>query len=225
MTHFRHSVSLMIILALTLVFIGCAKPPEAEKSAAKASMDTAVSSGADKYAAGDLDAAMKIWDTAEAQMKEKKYKEAKQDYMAAKVAFDKAANAVEGGKKVAAAEAKKVATAEANAAVASLEEDWKNLKTAAKNLKKKMKDKKTKDAWASDTKAFTKGLKATKDKITNDPASAKENIGELKSIIEKWDTAFKKLATTHSKHKATKKKPKPTKKRKKYLLSFLINNK
>jgi hypothetical protein len=197
----------MIILALTLVFIGCAKPPEAEKSAAKASMDTAVSSGADKYAAGDLDAAMKIWDAAEAQMKEKKYKEAKQDYLAAKTAFDKAAGAVEGGKKVAAAEA--------NAAVASLEEDWKNLKTAAKNLTKKMKDKKTKDAWAADTKAFTNGLKATKDKITNDPASAKENIGELKSIIEKWDTAFKKLAATHSKHKATKKKPKHTKKRKK----------
>jgi hypothetical protein len=207
MTHFRHSVSLMIILALTLVFIGCAKPPEAEKSAAKASMDTAVSSGADKYAAGDLDAAMKIWDTAEAQMKEKKYKEAKQDYVTAMAAFDKTAGAVEGGKKVAAAEA--------NAAVASLEEDWKNLKTAAKNLAKKMKDKKTKNAWAADTKAFTKGLKATKDKIANDPASAKKNVGELKSIIEKWDTAFKKLAATHSKHKTTKKKPKHTKKRKK----------
>jgi hypothetical protein len=207
MKHFKYSVSLMIILVLTLVFIGCAKPPEAEKSAAKASMDTAVSSGADKYAAGDLDAAKKIWDAAEAQMKEKKYKEAKQDYLAAKTAFDKAAGAVEGGKKVAAAEA--------NAAVASLEEDWKNLKTSAKNLTKKMKDKKTKDAWAADTKAFTKGLKATKDKIANDPASAKENVGELKSIIEKWDTAFKKLAATHLKHKATKKKPKPTKKRKK----------
>lgn len=205
--HFRHSISLMIILALTLVFIGCAKPPEAEKSAAKASMDTALSSGADKYAAGDLDAAMKIWNAAEAQMKEEKYKEAKQDYVAAMAAFDKAAGAVEGGKKVAAAEA--------NAAVASLEEDWKNLKTTAKNLAKKMKDKKTKDAWAADTKAFTKGLKATKDKIANDPASAKENIGELKSIIEKWDTAFKKLAATQSEQKAIKKKVKPTKKKQK----------
>ena len=207
MKHFKYSVSLMIILVLTLVFIGCAKPPEAEKSAAKASMDTAVSSGADKYAAGDLDAAKKIWDAAEAQMKEKKYKEAKQDYLAAKTAFDKAAGAVEGGKKVAAAEA--------NAAVASLEEDWKNLKTAAKNLAKKMKDKKTRNAWAADSKAFTNGLKAIKDKIANDPASAKDNVGKLKSIIEKWDTAFKKLAATPSKHKAIKKKPKPTKKKKK----------
>jgi hypothetical protein len=78
-----------------------------------------------------------------------------------------------------------------------------------------MKDKRTKDAWAADTKAFTDGLKAIKDKIANDPASAKENAGELKSIIEKWDTAFKKLAATHPKHKATKKKHKPAKKRKK----------
>ena len=207
MKHFKYSVSLMIILVLTLVFIGCSKPPEAEKSAAKASMDTAISSGADKYAAADLDAAKKIWDAAEAQMKEKKYKEAKQDYVAAIAAFDKAAGAVEEGKKL--------ATAEANAAVASLEEDWKNLKTAAKNLAKKMKDKKTRNAWAADSKAFTNGLKAIKDKIANDPASAKDNVGKLKSIIEKWDTAFKKLAATPSKHKAIKKKPKPTKKKKK----------
>jgi hypothetical protein len=197
----------MIILALTLVFIGCAKPPEIEKSAAKAAMDAAISSGADKYAAGDLDAAKKIWGGAEAQMKEKNYKEAKQGYEAAKVAFDKATGAAEGSKKA--------AVAEANAVVAGLEEDWKNVKTAARKLAKKMKDKKTKEAWATDTKAFTDGLKAIKDKIATDPAQAKENAGELKSIIEKWDTAFKKLAATDSKHKATKKKLKPTKKRKK----------
>jgi hypothetical protein len=204
MTHFKHSVSLMIILALTLVFIGCAKPPEAEKSAAKAAMDTAVSSGADKYAAADLDAAKKIWGVAEAEMKEEKYKEAKQSYIAAKAAFDIAAGTAEEGKKM--------ATAEASAAVASLEEDWKNLKTAAKNVEKKMKDKKMKDAWAADAKAFAEGLKATKDKIVTDPAGAKANVGELKSIIEKWDAAFKKLAAAPSKHKATKKKAKPTKK-------------
>jgi hypothetical protein len=207
MTHFRHSVSLMIIFALTVVFIGCAKPPEAEKSAAKAAMDTAVSSGADKYAAGDLEAARKIWGDAEAQMKEKNYKEAKQGYEAAKVAFDKVVGAVEGSKKAAAAEAKAV--------VAGLEEDWNKLKMSAKNLTKKMKDKKMKEAWTTDTKAFTDGLSAIKDKIANDPASAKENVGGLKSIVEKWDATFKKLAADHPKHKATKKKHKPTKKRKK----------
>ena len=94
MTHFKNSVSLIIIFALTLVFIGCAKPPEADKLAAKASMDTAVSSGADKYAATDFEAAKKLWDTSETQMTEKKYKEAKQGYVDAKAAFDKAAGAV-----------------------------------------------------------------------------------------------------------------------------------
>ena len=207
MNHFKYAVSLMLVFALAVVFSSCAKPPEADKLAAKAAMDSAVSAGADKYAATDFEAAKKLWDTSETQMTEKKYKEAKQGYIDAKAAFEKAAGAVEAGKKA--------MTDEANAAVASLEEGWKNLEATAKKIGKNMKDKKTKDAWAADTKAFADGLKATKDKIVNDPASAKANVGELKSIIEKWDTAFKKLAATHPKHKATKKKHKPTKKRKK----------
>ena len=65
-------------LALLLVLAGCAQPPEAEKQAAKGAMDAAVSGGADKYAVADLDAAKKVWETAESQMNEKKYQEAKQ---------------------------------------------------------------------------------------------------------------------------------------------------
>ncbi|MBN1365661.1 MAG: hypothetical protein JW976_12700 [Syntrophaceae bacterium] len=107
MMDLKHSVSFMIIFAITMVFIGCAKPPEAEKSAAIAAMDAAVSSGADEYAVADMGAAKAILETAENQMKEKKYKEAKQGYLAAKAAFDKAAVAAEEGKKLAAAEQKK----------------------------------------------------------------------------------------------------------------------
>ena len=114
MKHFKYSVSLMMVLALALVFIGCAKPPEAEQKAAKAAMDAAVSAGADKYAAADLDAAKKVWDAAEAQVKDKKYKEAKQGYVDAKAAFEKAAGAVAAGKKA--------VTDEATAAVAAVEE-------------------------------------------------------------------------------------------------------
>ena len=66
----------LIVLALLLIFTGCAKPPDAERRAAKAAMDTAASAGADKYASSDLDTGTRIWDTAESQMKEKKYKEA-----------------------------------------------------------------------------------------------------------------------------------------------------
>ena len=99
MKHFKYSVSLMMVLALVLVFIGCSKPPEAEQKAAQAAMDAAVSAGADKYAAADLDAAKKVWDAAEAQVKDKKYKEAKQGYVDAKAAFEKAAGAVAAGKK------------------------------------------------------------------------------------------------------------------------------
>lgn len=31
MERFKHSVSLMIVLVLAFVFVGCAKPPDAEK--------------------------------------------------------------------------------------------------------------------------------------------------------------------------------------------------
>jgi hypothetical protein len=140
MKHFKYAVSFMTVLALVLVFIGCAKPPEAEKSAAKA-------------------------------------------------ALEKAAGAAEAGKKA--------MTDEVNAVVVSLEEGWKNLETAAKNVEKKMKDKK--DAWAADTKTFLDGLQATKDMIASDPAGAKAKSGELKSILDKWDAAFKELAAAPAK--------------------------
>ena len=124
MKHFKYSVSFLMVIALALVFIGCAKPPEAEQKAAKAAMDAAVSAGADKYAAADLDAAKKVWDASEAQVKDKKYKEAKQGYVDAKAAFEKAAGAVAAGKKAVADEA--------NAAIVALEESWKGIEAAAK---------------------------------------------------------------------------------------------
>jgi len=99
MKHFKQIVSLMTVLALVLVFIGCSKPPEEEKAAAKAAMDAAAAKGADKYAAADFKAAKGLWDKSEAQVAEKKYSEAKQGYIDTKAAFVKAAAAVEAGKK------------------------------------------------------------------------------------------------------------------------------
>jgi hypothetical protein len=205
MKHFKYAVSFMTVLALVLVFIGCAKPPEAEKSAAKAAMDAAVAAGADKYAATDFKAAKNLWDTSEAQMNAEKYEEAKQGYVSAKAALEKAAGAAEAGKKA--------MTDEVNAVVVSLEEGWKNLETVAKNVEKKMKDKK--DAWAADTKTFLDGLQTTKVMIASDPAGAKAKSGELKSILDKWDAAFKELAAAPAKPEAAKKAAKSVKKEKK----------
>lgn len=184
MKYFKYAVSSIMVMALIMMFIGCAKPPEAEKAAAKAAMDAAVTAGADKYAAADFKTAQSTWDASEAQMNDKKYEEAKQGYVSAKTAFEKAAGA--------AAVGKKAMTDEANAAVAALEDGWKNLAAAAKGAEKKMKDKQ--EAWAADTKAFEDGLKATKDMIAGDPIGAKKKAGELKSIIDKWDATFKELA-------------------------------
>jgi len=181
MRHFKYAVSFMMVFALAVVFIGCAKPPEAEKSAAKTAMDAAIAAGADKYAADDFSAAKNLWDTSEGKMNEKKYEEAKQGYVNAKAAFEKAAASAAAGKKA--------ITDEVNAAVAGLEEGWKNLEASAKNVEKKMKD-----AWEADTKTFEDGLKATKDMIATDPEGAKAQADDLKAIIDRWDTAFKELA-------------------------------
>jgi colicin import membrane protein len=195
MKHFKYSVSLMMVLALVLVFIGCSKPPEAEQKAAQAAMDAAVSAGADKYAAADLDAAKKVWEAAEAQVKEKKYKEAKQGYVDAKAAFEKAAGAVEAGKKA--------VVSEATAALAAVEEAWKGVEAAARKVEKKMKDKK--DAWVADAKAFGDNLKAAKEMIAAEPTVAKAKAGEMKGVIEKWEAAFKELAAAPAKPEAKKK--------------------
>ena len=213
MKHFKFSVSLVMVLALALVFIGCSKPPEAEQKAAQAAMDAAVSAGADKYAVADLDAAKKVWESAEAQVKEKKYKEAKQGYIDAKAAFEKAAGAVEEGKKAfekAAAEAaaakaaaEKAAAEEATAALTAVEEGWKSVQQAAKKLERKMKDKKA--DWTADVKAFGENLKAAKEMIAADAAAAKAKAGELKGVIEKWEAAFKEWAATPAKPEEKKK--------------------
>jgi len=189
MRQFRYSVSCLLVLALAVVFIGCAKPPEAEQQAAKAAMDAAVSAGADKYAAADLAAAKKSWETAEAQVKDKKYKEAKEGYVAAKAAFEKAAGAVAAGKKAVADEA--------TATIAALEAGWAAVEDAAKKAEKKMKEKKAE--WEADAKAFADGLKAAKDALAADPIGAKAKTNELKAAVEKWDAAFKEMLAAPAK--------------------------
>lgn len=203
MTRLKYSLSLIVCFALAFIVIGCTKPPEAEKAAAKTAMDAAVSAGADVYAAAAFKSAKSIWDAAEAQMNNKKYEEAKQGYINAKAAFEKAAGAAAAGKKA--------VTDEANAAVVALEDAWKNLAAEAKRVEKKLKDNKLKDkkaAWEADAKAFEGGLKTTRDMIAGDPIGAKNKAAELKSIIEKWDATFKELAAAPVKPAKVKKSKK-----------------
>jgi PBP1b-binding outer membrane lipoprotein LpoB len=188
MERFKHSVLLMVVVALAFVFVGCAKPPDAEKSAAKAAMDAAVTAGADKYAGTDFESAKGRWDTAESQMTNKDYKEAKQSYIDAKSTFEMAASNVKTNKDAADA---------VNAALPSLENSWKYLETTAKKVEKKMTDKQ--EEWAADAKTFTESLQAAKDMVAKDPVGAKAKTDELKSIIDKWDAAFKELAAAPAK--------------------------
>ena len=190
------SLFVLVVFGLGMVLAGCSKPPEAEKEAAKKAMDAAISVGADQYASADLEAARKVWDTTESQMKEKKYKEAKQGYIDAKAAFEKAAAAVEAGKKAIAEQA--------NAALGTLEGEWKKLSVTTNKMEKKLKGKK--QAWTADTKAISEGLAKSKEMIASTPAEAKAKLDELKTMIDRWETTFKEMAKSPSKPKATKKK-------------------
>jgi hypothetical protein len=190
------SLFVLVALVLGMVLAGCSKPPEEEKEAAKKAMDAAISVGADKYASADLEAARKVWDTAESQMKEKKYKEAKQSYIDAKAAFEKAAAAVEAGKKTIADQA--------NGALKTLEEEWKKLRVTANKMEKKLKAKK--QAWTADTKAISEGLAKSKEMIVSAPAEAKAKLDELKTMIDRWETTFREMTKSPSKPKATKRK-------------------
>jgi hypothetical protein len=169
---------------------------KAEKEAASKAMDAAFSAGADKYAAADLEAARRLWDTAESQMKEEKYKEAKGGYIEAKGAFEKAAAAVEGGKKTLSDQAK--------VALKTVEAEWNKLRVTAKKMEKKLKDKK--QAWTADAKAIQEGLKKTKKIVASAPAEAKAKLDQLKTMIDKWEATFKEMAASTSKAKATQKK-------------------
>jgi PBP1b-binding outer membrane lipoprotein LpoB len=201
MRMFKLSLFVLAVFALGMVLSGCSKPPEAEKEAAKKAMDAAISVGADQYASSDLKAAKEVWDTAESQMKERKYKEAKQSYLDAKAAFEKAAAAVETGKKAVADQA--------NAALKTLEDEWKKLGVTANKMEKKLKGKK--EAWTADVKAISEGLAKSKEMIASAPSEAKAKLDELRTLIDRWGTTFKEMAKSPSKPKA---KPKATKKKK-----------
>jgi hypothetical protein len=206
MTNGRLFGLIFVVLSLLLVLAGCAPPPEAEKQAAKGAMDAAVSGGADKYSVADLAAAKKVWETAESQMNAKKYKEAKQSYIDAKAAFEKAGGAVEAGKKA--------ASDEASVILASIEAAWKKLEAKTKTLAKQMKNKK--GDWVEDSQAFTEGLAKAKEMIAADPAGAKPKLDELKAMVDKWDDILKQMAAAPAKSPATKKAKRPaTKKAKK----------
>jgi hypothetical protein len=190
--------SLMMTVMLVMVFGGCSKPPEAEKLAAKTAMDAAVSAEAPRYASADFQKAMKIWDTSESQMKEKKYPEAKQGYIDAKAAFEKASGSVAAGKKAVVGE---VNTDELKAAVARLEEDWKNLQTLAKKVEAKLEKKKI---WENDARTFSEHLKAAKEMIATDPISAKLKIDALNPFISSYRALFKQLEVAPEKRQRTK---------------------
>ena len=181
--HLLFFITLSITFMLALLLNGCASPPESERSAAKTAMDSAQSVFADKYAAADFSAAKQLWITAETQIREKKYQEAKQSYLDAKAAFEKAEGGVAAGKKA--------WIGQANAAIAELEEGWKSLEAAAKQVEGKM-DKR--ELWETDANSFREGLNNAKAMVNIDPAGVVAKANQLKQFFTTYGMLFKQMA-------------------------------
>jgi len=183
MKKLRFSVVPLFIFMLALIFIGCAKPPEAEKSAAQSALSAATAAGAEKYAAVPMEAGKMLWGEAEKQLQAEEFDAAKVGYLAAKTAFDKATKA--------AGVAKKALTDEVTKTIAGLEEQWMAVQAAALAIEKKMAAQK--EAWDADVLLFTQELQATKGMIAANAEGAKAKTVELKAMIDKWDTTVKEL--------------------------------
>jgi hypothetical protein len=179
----RFSVLFLFVSLVALIFIGCAKPPDAEKSAAQSALKTATAAGAEKYAAVPFEAGKMLWDESEKQLKAEEFDAAKVGYLAAKTAFDNAAKT--------AVTTKKAVTDEVTKTVAGLEEQWKAVEAAALAIEKKMKDQK--EAWDADALLFAQELQTTKGFIATNLDGAKAKAEELKAMIVKWDTTIKEL--------------------------------
>ncbi len=143
-------------IAVSLVLAGCAKPPEAEKTAAQVSIDAAVAAGANVYGKDELQALNSLLAQAEDQIKSqegklfKKYDEAKATLAKAKADAESLTAEIPARKE----EAKKNALAALEAAKAAVSE-------AKALLAKAPKGKGTK----ADIEAMTADLKGLEDSL------------------------------------------------------------
>jgi hypothetical protein len=154
----------------------------AEKQAAETSMNSALTAQAEVYAAGTMTEAKKLWDDAEAKMKDRAYKEAQMAYTAAKASFDVAVGQVEAGKKA--------MSDENQAAAKAVEASWNELsKSSVKKIKKLEAALKT--SWGTESTQIQSAVAKAKDTNAK-PVEVKKALDDAKALIEKWMGIFKK---------------------------------
>ncbi len=175
----------LAVLAVLLVAFGCASPPEAEKKAADEAMKAARAAEADRYAASDFAAATGALKTAEAQMADKKYSEAKTAYVKAKDLAEKATKAAEAGKAA--------MKSQVEQELAQTEKRWHEVEGKVKPAVKKLKAEQ-RQLWEADAKAATETLEAAKATIERDPAGAKDKLATITASAEKWESELKAMA-------------------------------
>lgn len=186
----QHVVTL---LALSLVAVACASPPEAEKKAADSAVAAAQAAEAEKYAPSEFAAMTAAIKKAEAEMSSKAYKEAKASYESARDLAEKAARAAEAGKAAAKAAADK-ARADAEKQIADLDTRWKELQTRAAVVTRRLKaDQKV--AWDANGKAIGDALDAARTSLASDLSAAKAKVEAIPAMLDKWEADVAAVAT------------------------------
>ena len=178
-----------LVVAIGLLALACASPPEAEKKAADAAVSAAGTAGAEKYAPSEFSAMTAAVKKAEAEMSSKAYKEAKASYESVKDLADRAAKAAVAGK--AAADAAKAA---AEKELADLETRWKELQAKAEVATKSLKaDQKA--VWDANGSRIGEAFAAAKTSVAADAAAAKAKLAEIPAALDKWEADIAALPT------------------------------
>ena len=178
----NYSVVCSAAVALFVAFmLGCAKPPDQELKVAKASLDSALAVQANRYAPGDYKTAKDSLDGAVAEIgKQNVASPLKKDYAKAKAMLASAMTAANNAK-IKAVEAKKQASAEADAAFTKANA----LLTEVKSLIKKVPEGKSGTAAVNG--------EVVKVETSLGVAQAANGSGDLLTALDKANTCIAKL--------------------------------
>ena len=176
MTGWRGRLVVPLVAAMSLVALGCAKPPTDEKKAADGAAQAAKTAGAETYARSEFVAMTAALRKAEAEMTARAYKEARASYLVARGLADKAA---------AAADARRAtASAEAGAQLAAVERRWKDLyargQSGAATLKAEQRA-----VWNANARTVIASLESARAAIAGDAGSARQKLAQVTASIDK----------------------------------------
>jgi hypothetical protein len=176
----------LLLVAVSVLAVACASPPETEKKAADAAVSAANAAGAETFAPAEFAAMTAALRKAESEMSSKAYKEAKASYEATKALADRAARAAEAGKAAAKAEAERQ--------LAALEARWTDLQAKAEAATRGL-NAQEKTIWDAAGLAIGTAFTDARATIASDARAAKAKLAAIPGQLDKWEAGVTALAS------------------------------